>query len=232
MLWQNRRDPSRLTVWGGLFALGALSTALLFWQTRAGPAAQLLSIPGATALLWAAAAWLLGIRDAVVRIALLLALLVIVIAIASGRATAFLAKPPTPGRQAVSAANSACPTLRALAPVARQRPGIVLTFVDLGPRLITVTPHNAITGPYHRNSAQIIDVMHAWRGTADNARATIAHYRVDYVLICPNMSESTIYRSEAPQGFYVQLLRGKVPAWLAPLPLPPGSPYRMWRVVR
>jgi hypothetical protein len=232
MLWQSRREPDKLIVWGALAALGALSTALLFWQTRAGPAAQLLSIPGAAALLWAIAAWVMGFRTAAVRIALLLGVLLIVVVVASGRATSFLARPTTPGRQAVNAANGACPTLRALAPVARQRPGMVLTFVDLGPRLITVTPHNAITGPYHRNATQIIDVMHAWRGTADNARATVERYQVDYVLICPNLSESTIYRSEAPQGFYMQLLREKVPQWLVPVPLPAGSPYRMWRVIR
>ena len=52
------------------------------------------------------------------------------------------------------------------------------------------------------------------------------------LLICPNMSESTIYRAEAPNGFYMQLLRGRVPAWLAPVQLPRDSPYRMWRVVR
>ena len=109
---------------------------------------------------------------------------------------------------------------------------MVLTFVDLGPRLITVTPHDAITGPYHRNAEQILDVMHAWRGDADNAHLTVERYRADYVLICPNLSESTIYRSEAPRGFYMQMMRNKVPDWLAPVPLPAGSPYRMWRVVR
>ena len=51
---------------------------------------------------------------------------------------------------------------------------MVLTFVDLGPRLITVTPHDAITGPYHRNAAQILDVMHAWRGDEANALRTVA----------------------------------------------------------
>ena len=54
--------------------------------------------------------------------------------------------------------------------MARQPRGRVLTFVDLGPRLITVTPHDAVTGPYHRNARQIIDVMRAWRGNAGNAR--------------------------------------------------------------
>jgi hypothetical protein len=232
MLWKNRGDTERLVTWGALAALGALSTALLFWQTRAGPAAQVLSIPGATALVWTAGAWVMGFRRSLVRIALLLGILVIVIVLANGYATSFLARPTTKARQTVNIANNSCPTLRALAPIARQPHGMVLTFVDLGPRLITVTPHNAITGPYHRNATQIIDVMRAWRGTPENARATVERYRVDYVLICPNLSESTIYRSEAPQGFYMQLVRHKVPQWLAPVPLPADSPYRMWRVVR
>ena len=48
---------------------------------------------------------------------------------------------------------------------------MVLTFVDLGPRLITVTHHDAIAGPYHRNAAQILDVMRAWRGDAGQCPA-------------------------------------------------------------
>jgi hypothetical protein len=46
------------------------------------------------------------------------------------------------------------------------------------------------------------------------------------------MSESTIYASEAPEGFYVQLTKGKVPDWLEPVSLPKDSPFRMWRVRR
>jgi hypothetical protein len=110
--------------------------------------------------------------------------------------------------------------------------GHILTFVDLGPRLVTLTHHDAIAGPYHRNSQAILDVMRAFRGDAANARAIVERRRIDYVLICPNMSESTIYRAEAPQGFYAQLSRGQVPAWLEPVALPQDSPFRMWRVRR
>ena len=36
---------------------------------------------------------------------------------------------------------------------------MVLDLRRLGPRLITVTHHDAVAGPYHRNARQIIDVM-------------------------------------------------------------------------
>jgi len=108
--------------------------------------------------------------------------------------------------------------------------GMVFTFVDLAPRLITVTHHDSITGPYHRNGEQIADVMNAFRRNADEARALIAKYHSDYVLTCPASSETTIFTKEAPRGFYAQLEAGRVPKWLSPVGLPKGSPFRMWRV--
>ncbi|HEY1146366.1 MAG TPA: AcrB/AcrD/AcrF family protein, partial [Allosphingosinicella sp.] len=87
-------------------------------------------------------------------------------------------------------------------------------------------------GPYHRNQQAILDVMRAFRGSAENAHAIIQRRGIDYVLICPGLSESTVYRAEAPKGFYAQLAGGKVPAWLQPIALPKDSPYRMWRVVK
>jgi hypothetical protein len=109
---------------------------------------------------------------------------------------------------------------------------MVFSFVDLGPRIITVTHHNAVTGPYHRNGEQIADVMKTFRGTADQARRTIAKYRADYLLICPGSSTTTIFMAEAKGGFYAQLQRGQVPKWLTPVELPAGSPFRMWKVAR
>ena len=232
MLWRNRRDPERLIPWVAIALPALLAAALLLWQTRAGPAAQLLAIPGATALVWTATMWIMSQKIMLVRVAGVVVVFLIISGVATGTFTRLFPQRVSQYRQSVNLANARCPTLGALRPVAQQPPGTVLTFVDLGPRLITVTPHNAIIGPYHRNGQQIVDVMRAWRGDAKNALATIRRYRVDYVLICPNLSESTIYRAEAPQGFYAKLVQGQVPDWLSPVPLPRNSPYRMWRVVR
>jgi hypothetical protein len=231
MLWTNRRDAPRLIAWASIAAVAMAALALLFWQTRAGPAAQVLAIPGAAGLAWLLLGWLLRRNWMLARVVGVAVAFLLVSGLATAYLTTLFPDKPDAYRRSVNLANGQCPTLTALRPVAMQPPGLVLTFVDLGPRLITVTPHDAIAGPYHRNARQIIDVMLAWRGSADHARETIARYHVDYVLICPNMSESTIYRAEAPGGFYAQLASGKVPAWLAPVALPAGSPYRMWRVV-
>jgi hypothetical protein len=232
MLWQNRRAPERLIPWAAIALPAALSAALLMWQTRAGPAAQLLSIAGATALAWAVILYVMSGKRMIVRVFGVVAAFLLVSGLVTAYVTEWFQTPLSEGRKSINRANNGCPTLGALAPVNRQPAGMVLTFVDLGPRLITVTHHNAITGPYHRNAEQIIDVMHAWRGDEANARRTVERYHVDYLLICPNLSESTIYRSEAPRGFYAQLVQGKVPAWLTPVQLPGNSPYRMWRVIR
>ena len=116
-------------------------------------------------------------------------------------------------------------------PINRQPKGTVFSFIDLGPRLIVATHHNAIGGPYHRNDRAIADVMKAFRGDETQAHRIVAEYRSDYVLICPDMSTATIFMSEAPGGFYGQLVRGKVPPWLQPVELPKDSPFIMWKVV-
>ena len=134
-------------------------------------------------------------------------------------------------REAVNLANRKCPTLPALRPIAMLPKATILTFVDLGPRLITVTHHDAIAGPYHRNGAAILDVHHAFRGSPETAREVMRRHGATLLLICPGMSESTVYRAQAKTGFYAQLAKGRVPAWLAPVKLPKGSPFRLWRLV-
>jgi hypothetical protein len=227
MLWRHRRDGSKLVAWSAAAAPALLAALLLLWQSRAGPAAQLLAVPGATALVWLA----LVSRFMLVRVAGTLALFLVASGFLSEQILRYFPPAPRPGMNVVNKANNLCPTLWALKPVAQVPKGQVLTFVDLGPRLITLTHHDAVAGPYHRNGPDIIDVMRAFRGTADAARATVERRGIDYVLICPGLSESTVYASQAGQGFYMQLVRGKVPDWLQPVPLPAESPYRMWRVI-
>src|SRR3546814_20043427 len=52
--WVVRRNPDRFWPWLAVALLSTFSFALLFWQTRSGPAAQLLAIPGAAAFAYVA----------------------------------------------------------------------------------------------------------------------------------------------------------------------------------
>ena len=234
MLWRTRRERDPMVRWAAIGALAALAGGLLLWQTRAAAASQLLAVPGAAALGWTLITWFHRRKSMLVRVLGTAAAFALVSGGIVSEASGWWDDegPPTPQRQAVNNANWRCSTPQGLAAVGRQPPGLVMTFVDMGPRLVTLTDHNAITGPYHRNSAAILDVMHFFRGDEPGARAIADRRRIDYVLICPNMSESTIYRADAPNGFYSQLSQNKVPGWLDPVQLPADSPFRMWRVRR
>ena len=232
LAWMRRVDRDLMRRVLGAMAPAFAATALLFWQTRTGPAAQMMTTVGCAALGWFFFPLAWNSKQSVVRILGS----VLAVTIAAGAAVPFIVgfipeEKAKPGGAAIGKANSLCGSMWGLRPVALQPKGVVFTFVDLGPRLITVTPHYSITGPYHRNGQQIADVMNTFRGSADQAHRLITKYHSNYLLICPNSSTTTIFMSEAPQGFYGQLQRNQVPKWLRPVDLGKDSPFRMWRVV-
>ena len=232
--WRARRHPDLLRRVVAVAVPAITALVLLFWQTRTGPAAQMMAVPGAVAVAFILAPLAYHSSSALVRIpGTLLAVLVGAGALVPLVVGELPGKPKTAAQRKVDLANRTCPSLRALAPVARQPRGIVFSFVDLGPRIISVTKHDAIAGPYHRNDRAIADVMNAFRGDEAQARRIIAgDYGSHYLLVCPNMSTATIFQSETPNGFYMQLVRGRVPGWLIPVDLGANSPFLMWRVVR
>jgi hypothetical protein len=232
MLWRLRRDEAVLTPWAAVAAMALLAAALLLWQARAGPAAQLLAVPGVTALAWLLIQRLNPIRMAPLRTAGIIAVFALVSGLATQNVVGRLTAAPNNRVKNVNRATGSCATLAALRPIAQQPRGYVLTFLDLNPRLIAVTHHNGIAGPYHRNQAAIVELMKVWDGSPDNAHRVVTRRGMDYVLICPNYSESTLYSSRSRNGFYMQLVKGRVPQWLEPIALPENSPFKMWRVRR
>jgi hypothetical protein len=232
LAWIRRSDRRQLRRVLAAAAPALTATVLLLWQTRTAPAAQMMGTIGAAALTWFVLPRVWRLKP--IPLAVVGAVLIVVIG--AGAAVQFVfhfipEKKPTPQQAAIGKANALCASMWGMRPVAFQPKGIVFTFVDLGPRLIAVTHHDAIAGPYHRNGQQIADVMNAFRGSADQAHRLIAKYRSNYLLTCPKSSTTTIFMSETPTGFYGQLERGKIPNWLQPVQLPKDSPFRMWRVV-
>ena len=232
LAWRHRGDPDRLRRTVGAALPGVAAIALLAWQVRTGPAAQMLAIPGAVTLVAVLAPLAFSSRYSVVRV------LGTTLAVLAGLgaivplAIDYVAphKPETARDKAIGKANARCPSLKAMRPVAKLPVATIFTFADLSPRLITVTHHRAIMGPYHRNGQAIVDSMLLFRGTPDNARALAARYRADYIMTCPMMSQATVFMAAAPKGFYAQLEKGQVPAWLERVDLGRDSPLKLWRV--
>lgn len=230
-LWQNRRNQARMMAWASVALLSACGFGMMFFQTRATPAAQILAIPAGVALIWLLFPIMRASRLLLVRVAGA----ALVVLAGSGMlvpwAIAMLPKAPEPAaRVKVRKASAACGTIPAMEVLNQFPRTVIMTMNDLGPRLITLTHHDAISGPYHRNGDAILDLHHAFDGTPEKARAVARKHGATMLLICPGFPEGTVYRSRAPKGFYAGLEAGKVPAWLHPVALPKASPFKLWQI--
>jgi hypothetical protein len=232
LIWWRWSEPDLRRRVIGAAVPGLVASLLLLWQTRTGPASQMMAVVGCAALIWILLPYLWGSKSPVVRVFGAALVFVVGAGAIIPLVLDFIPEPKASARDLqIGKANRLCASMWGLRPVELQPKGVVMTYVDLGPRLITVTHHDSIAGPYHRNGQQIADVMNFWRGSADQAHRIALKYHANYVLSCPNSSTTTIFDSEAPNGFYGQLQRGKAPRWLAPVQLPKDSPFRMWRVL-
>ena len=228
--WRARRE-SRAIGWVAVALFTTFAVLMLMWQVRAGPAAQLLAVPGTVALAWFVLPWLLGHRSVFIRVFGTVGAMVIISGFFVGIALKYVpAGKPKGYEKRVNMATGNCLRTTVLLALNKYPAQTMFTFVDMGPRLITITHHNAIAGPYHRNGAAILDVQHAFGGTPDAARAIIKRHGATMLLLCPNAAESTNYKARSPNGFYAQMGRNDVPAWLTPLPLPRNSPLRLFKV--
>jgi hypothetical protein len=231
--WRARRSPM-LIGWAAVALFTAFAVAMLAWQARAGPAAQLLAIPGAVALAALVLPRILNHRLMVVRVFGTVAGFMIVSGLFAGYVIRWLpaSAQPTAYTRRVNAATGECMRTSRLLALNAYPAATVFTFTDLGPRLITVTHHNAVAGPYHRNGDAILDVQHAFAGSPARARAIMRRHGATLLLVCPNMSEATIYRARNPGGFYDRMAHGEKFDWLTQLPLRKGAPYRLYRIGR
>lgn len=250
--WFARRDSERLWAWGSVALMTLFALALTFWQIRAAPAAQLLAIPAASWALTAGAQFLLtaGLWGRVAGAVLVLGVLGIFNAgdvyglygkgvkqvKGEDRSPAALAKAKRDANRKewlarIRKANGRCRTLPALSALNKLPPATILTMVDLGPRLIATTHHSAIAGPYHRNASAILDLHHAFDGPVEGFRTIARQHGATYFLYCPDFPEGTIYQTRSRKGFYADVVRGQMPAWLHPVDLGPAKlPYTLYRI--
>lgn len=232
LAWSRRKNPCELARTIGAATPAILAPLLLLWQNRTGPAAQMTAAVGAAALVWLVMPLTWRCRSKTV--AVVTAGSIIIIGSGAGAPLAFdmLASERFKERRAAMPQETECNSMSAMRPIGRQPKGVVFAPIDLAPRLITVTHHDSITGPYHRNGQQIVDVMSAFGGDDEKAHRLITQYHADYVLTCPNPTSRTFGLSLSPNSFFAHLERGPLPRWLVRIELPRNSPFKMWKVLR
>ncbi len=102
--------------------------------------------------------------------------------------------------------------------------GIVMSQLNYGPELIYFTHHDTVAGPYHRNTAGILD-SNAFFDTSSDAEAQklLEARKIRYVLACPD-------HNAAPGTRAYRLGHGEIPGWLTPLELPAEQDFRLFEV--
>jgi hypothetical protein len=232
LAWTCRNDTRQIRTVMAAGAIALCATLLMLWETRTGPAAQMLATIGCAALVWIVVGKLWRLDSDILSVFGSIVVIVVGCGATAPIALTLLPLPMPSEVEFVSArADATCLSPSAMGNLNSQPPGLVITYVDYGPRLIVLTHHNTVAAPYHRNSEQIVDVLNFWRGSEHQAHSIATKYRANYVLSCPNNMAESVFEFEEPDGFSQQLQRQQVPTWLAPLPLPASSPFKMWKVV-
>ncbi|USI73279.1 hypothetical protein [Sphingomonas morindae] len=225
--WRSAAGPAR-ALWMRYAALLAAATLVAVLVLRASALANLLVVPAAA---WAMArlmARAAAHRRALVRVAGAAAAgLALAPPILSGLGAGLLAAPPAD--PAGRAAGEACRSASSLAALNRLAPARFLLPFDLAPTLLMATHHSALASGHHRNHAAMAESIRAFEGSDATARTVLRRHGLTYVLLCPTYVETRDSIVAAPHGFAAHLVAGRIPPWLAPVPIP-GARFGLWRV--
>jgi hypothetical protein len=133
-----------------------------------------------------------------------------------------------PGLGGATAADH-CTDTRALQPLAKLPPGLVLSEIDEGPYILADTPDAALQAPYHRMGWGIKEARAALGAPPAEAERRVRALKVTYVLNCAAHARQSDRRSLSADSLQKTLDVGQVPAWLEPLSQP-REPLQIFRV--
>lgn len=236
LLWR-RGGAQRRRMALGMGVAMLVAVALMFWQTRLASAAQLLAVPGAAGLLVVLLPWLEKSTSPLVR--------VVGISFAFVAATGALpillgdylpggddkkAEGEKPKNALAGLTRQHCGTREAMAPLAALPKGHVYTFIDMAPRVLVMTHHTTVTGPYHRNHAAIVENIETLRAPPEEARARMTTAGADYLLVCKGQA-GPMGKGVNRQGIAWQLIEGERFDWLEPVATADDNPNLLFRLV-
>lgn len=221
------------TRWAMLLVLLAAAFAISIMVNRAGATANALAIPGGAALLLTLLRRARRVTSLPARLGATAAALLLAspgqaaaIALVLGNALAadtVLPAADRPNRPACDRASDA-------RGIGREPAGIVFAPIDVAPDLLATTHHASVAGGYHRAPGAIAQVLEGFASAPDAARRIILASGADYLVACPGLNETELYRRDYPNGLWARLERGERFDWLTPIKLDTAA--MAWRVNR
>jgi len=94
----------------------------------------------------------------------------------------------------------------------------VLAISNLGSSIITNTPHRALAGPYHRNTAGNLTVFDTLLAKPDEAQKLTIASGATIIVNCPGNAETGMFAKTDPGSLSDRLKAGRPPAWLKRIP--------------
>ena len=111
--------------------------------------------------------------------------------------------------------------------------GTIFAPLDIGPTILLRSHHSVVATGHHRAEEAMADVIQAYISPPDEAQAIVASRDADYIALCANLTEPSLYAYEAPDGLAARLREGAVPEWLEPIALDgSSSEFLVYRVRR
>lgn len=227
-----RRTEGEMRNWWLFYAsILACATAVAFMVSRSA------SISGALTLLplgWRFSQWLNGLKrppNPFLRVGELVGVAVLMFCVAMPAVPVLAVQSVFDAelrKNAKTSSGITCPADRASGVLNGLPAGGILAPLDYGPSVLLHSNRTVLATGHHRGAGAMRDVIDAFTGSPERARAIMARRGLRYVLICPKVPEIQLYRKSAPKGFAADILAGQVPGWLRPVALPEASRLKLW----
>lgn len=108
----------------------------------------------------------------------------------------------------------------------------VFAPLDIGPSILLKSRQSVVATGHHRAERAMHDVITAFTSPPEKARAIMTAHGASYVAMCTDLAEAGMYAEMHPRGLAAQLVAGKAPDWLVPVPLDAPAQFKVWRVLR
>ncbi|MXO82237.1 hypothetical protein GRI35_02465 [Altererythrobacter aestiaquae] len=108
--------------------------------------------------------------------------------------------------------------------------GVIFAPLDIGPSILLNSNHAVVATGHHRAEAGMRDVILAFSGDPANAQAIAAKHGADYLVMCTDIVEPSVYAEANPDGLAAQLIAGNPPDWLSPVTFGGPEEFQVWQV--